>query len=115
MITNEERKEIAEKLRSSKPTPIGLPCTMARIICRASKGWCKKVDGCDDCVVVILNRLAELIEPTCEMYRDEYGVWHCKSCESGADKIMGSNGEMDEWCASWHPVFCPYCGKKVKS
>ena len=52
-------------------------------------------------------------ERTCKMYRDKWGDWHCKSCESGADKISGSDGELTSWCDSWPPNFCPYCGAKV--
>ena len=51
-------------------------------------------------------------ERTCEMYRDEYGVWHCKACESGADVITGNNGELDSWHDSWAPNYCPYCGRR---
>ena len=62
------------------------------------------------------NYLADLIEPeerTCEMYRDEIGIWHCKSCENCGDNTTGSNGELDMWYDSWHPNFCPNCGCKV--
>jgi len=50
----------------------------------------------------------------CEMYRDEYGVWHCSSCEKGADKITGNDGTLESWNDLWPPNFCPYCGAKVK-
>ena len=49
----------------------------------------------------------------CEMRRDEHGVWHCLSCEKGADKITGNDGELESWHDSWPPNFCPYCGAKV--
>jgi len=50
---------------------------------------------------------------TCEMHRDKYGVWHCSSCEKGADKITGSDGALESWNDSWPPNYCPYCGAKV--
>lgn len=54
---------------------------------------------------------AELGSVTCEMYRDEIGMWHCKACESGADS--DGDGTLYEWCDSWAPNFCPLCGKQV--
>lgn len=53
-------------------------------------------------------------ERTCEMYRDEYGVWHCVACERGADTITGSSGTLDSWNDSWAPNYCPYCGARVR-
>ena len=50
---------------------------------------------------------------TCEMYRDDSGIWHCKSCEGGADVLTGSDGELDAWNDSWSPNYCPNCGRKV--
>ena len=50
---------------------------------------------------------------TCEMHRDKYGVWHCSSCEKGADKITGSDGALESWNDSWPPNYCPYCGAEV--
>lgn len=59
------------------------------------------------------NTRAELGSGTCEMYRDEHGTWHCKSCESGADTDTGSDGTLDAWCDAWPPNYCPNCGRKV--
>ena len=50
----------------------------------------------------------------CEAYRDEYGVWHCSSCEKGADKITGSDGALESWNDSWPPNFCPMCGARIR-
>jgi len=52
-------------------------------------------------------------ERACEMYRDEHGIWHCKSCESGADTDTGSDGALDSWNDSWAPNYCPNCGARV--
>jgi hypothetical protein len=60
-----------------------------------------------------MSELKTRHERTCEMYRDEFGVWHCKECENGADKITGSSGELDSWNDSWSPNYCPNCGAKV--
>lgn len=51
-------------------------------------------------------------ERTCEMYRDEHGIWHCAACERGADVITGNDGELDSWIDSWAPNYCPYCGRR---
>lgn len=61
------------------------------------------------------NTRAEYVERVreCEMYRDQYGVWHCKACESGADTDTGSDGTLDAWHDSWAPNYCPHCGAKV--
>lgn len=55
---------------------------------------------------------ATLGSGTCEMYRDEHGIWHCAACERGADVITGNDGELDSWIDSWAPNYCPYCGRK---
>ena len=52
-------------------------------------------------------------ERTCEMYRDNCGTWHCKSCEHGADTITGSGGVLESWSDSWPPNYCPNCGARV--
>lgn len=56
-------------------------------------------------------KLAPLNKTT--MYRDKHGIWHCRACEYGADKITGSDGTLDSWHDSWAPNFCPNCGAKV--
>lgn len=50
---------------------------------------------------------------TCKMYRDIHGIWNCRACEEGADKITGNDGPLDSWIDSWAPNYCPYCGAKV--
>ena len=42
-------------------------------------------------------------ERTCELYRDEFGVWNCKACGEA----------LDSWYDSWAPNYCPNCGAKV--
>lgn len=61
----------------------------------------------------LFDAISELGSGTCEMYRDEHGTWHCKSCESGADTDTGSDGTLDAWCDAWPPNFCPNCGAKA--
>lgn len=111
MPTTDERREVTALLRKHE----------VKVCLCWVLGWplkCESFDCCEDCKDYHLKRLADLIEPeperTCEMYRDEDGVWHCKSCEDGADKITGSDGELNNWCDSWHPNFCPNCGCRVK-
>ena len=117
MIANEERKKIAKRLRNFRWDVFAKNDSDFREVLDKliDIDYYDKHTGILYSRGATWERLADLIDPICEMYRDEHGIWHCKSCESGADKIMGSNGEMDEWCDSWHPVFCPYCGKRVKS
>ena len=114
MPTVDERRKVAARLREIRenleetpaPSDLGEACFIYLSFIAKSIGGGE-----------IFTRLADLVEPderTCEMYRDEDGVWHCKSCEDGADKITGSDGTLDNWCDSWHPNYCPNCGCRVK-
>ena len=112
MPTTDERREVAARLRSVEAD--------AYSCCETYYDALRDAVGCgygqDRQYMDFGERLADLIEPeerTCEMYRDEEGNWHCRSCEDGSDKITGSDGTLDSWCDSWHPNYCPNCGAKV--
>ena len=84
MLTNDERREIAARLRdfdSLRPTfKDSVLCGFLETLDVGYLDW----EG-------VCGRLADLIEPEPEnathMYRDEHGTWHCKSCENGGDNI----------------------------
>lgn len=102
MPTNEERREVARKLRSEKCAWVIWVSAV-----RNSIGVNGETDGND-----ILDRIADLIEPeperTCELkhatWDDGQCTWGCK-CSLCGDKFEHESG------TTWN--YCPHCGAKV--
>lgn len=99
MPTDEERREVAAKLRD--------------MACRTNPSWPALMEalGCPGRAVAV-QYLADLIEPderTCRMHRDEHGTWHCGNCD---DSYRNGEGIVP-WYDSWEPDFCPDCGARV--
>lgn len=76
--------------------------------------YCSDTHVCFDWQAIADELNAAMGTGECETYRDEYGVWHCSSCEKGADKITGSDGALESWNDSWPPNFCPMCGARIR-
>lgn len=105
MVTNEERREVARKLREtsdairdwrdSNPYWYVMKCIYG------------DVEIHDD--NELFCRLADLIEPeqerTCEWHQDENGLYHT-SCGEIYETIAGTREENGI-------MFCPYCGREV--
>lgn len=98
MPTNDERREVAAKLRD--------------MACRANPSWPALMDllKCPGRAVVV-QYLADLIEPeerTCHMrdagWDDGQCTWGCICSECGAKHEHERSGWMN---------FCPFCGAKV--
>ena len=97
MPTNEERHEVAQRLRDMKPWTTPDNCFM--------------LDAIDECIFgkrnntdfnVILDRLADLIKP--EPKQMCYRVWH-------GEELVCS--ECERRIADSHYHYCPNCGAKV--
>lgn len=94
MRTDDERREVARRLRSISGSYV-------------TKGEYEKAimlkDGCDE-----LERLADLIEPeperTCRIVRVQPGWWECDACG------LSIRWDLDE---PPHVHYCPNCGAKV--
>ena len=106
-ISDEERNEIARKLRED-PERIGpgdltdgelLDVIAADVGVRAS---------CSDFDAKLMDRLADLIEPereTTEDVSDDYGKFECGKCGCRIDDVTAvDNGGIN---------FCPDCGREV--
>lgn len=98
MPTNDERREVAVKLRD--------------MACRTNPSWPALMEalGCPGRAVAV-QYLADLIEPeerTCHMrdasWDDGQCTWGCICSECGAKHEHERSGWMN---------FCPFCGAKV--
>lgn len=116
MPTNEERREVAARLREHARTVrcVSQACVLNYCIGEDECGN-YGVEGCEGCFIKSLNRLADLIEPeperTCHMtkYGPEYvlaGWWACSEC---GPVYPPCNEEI----AAWALQKCPRCGAKV--
>lgn len=111
MPTNDERREVAARLRREIfSLDFALDCLLRIAL---GEGRCNDND-CEECRENIINRLANLIEPeperTCHIELDwdamedqisGYRIWRC-SC-----------GESFLFFRGRKPSFCPECGAKV--
>ena len=115
MPTSDERREVAERLRKcgAELSILGAGCETAfhvidRVIgCREEDSWER-----------FLGRLADLIDPTCEVMEvpdnDEFMVrvvsgFVCKRCGHEAIVERNCDGSAEP------PRFCPRCGARVTS
>lgn len=115
MLTTDERREVAARLREHEKTVrrVGYACVLKNC---THEEECDSfgMEGCEGCFNKSLKRLADLIEPeperTCHAEMDwdamEDGVpccriWRC-SC-----------GETFPYYRGRNPSFCPECGDKV--
>lgn len=107
-ITNEERREVARKLRklaSENQGAIGSMCKMQEVLTQA-----KKITGTMNLpsVAHVLERYADLIDPqerTCKIegtYDDEFGIYDHLTCGHVA---------MRQWPEPTN--YCSICGAEV--
>ena len=108
MISDEERREVALKLRED-PERIGpgdltdgelLDVIAADVGVRSS---------CGDFDAKLMDRLADLIDrPTCENIADPYdgGLFECSKCGERWELTCGNQADN-------HLCFCPRCGAEV--
>ena len=130
-MTSDERREVARRLRDEadgfrrhekewgQELTIDLgdvPAIFQDVTCFAG------LDGTvRDCV--LLDRLADLIDPKCSMDAIDTGeiadydccehIMHCKSCDAEFGYVLYSeDGDVD---MDDKPKFCPECGARVVS
>ena len=105
MISNEERREVAKRLRFCAKTTNG---TIEFSI--GLSHWVG-IDGVTDDqgnlfstqadrreAELTLEKLADLIDPTTHIGVNEHGRAYCPNCE------------CDDWCLADRSRFCPNCG-----
>ena len=104
MTSDEERHEVARKLRVLACTPdeIGIPEHAVIRDLGISAGI---YDDC--CKSEDVLAVADLIDPTCEMVV-KYGHACCGRC----GHVLAGEGEVEEGYYEFRP-FCPDCGARV--
>lgn len=106
MISRKEREEVAKKLRENSTTHTTDEVYVALLSCI----------GITYDYANLLNRLADLIDPTCEVVEvpdnDEFMVrvvsgFMCKKC--------GHEAIVERSCDGWAepPKYCPNCGVRL--
>lgn len=108
MPTNEERREVASRLRNAEIENLSIYEYSTHL--GEAIGECVRlVSGHEVLVERGLNRLANLIEPeperTCRFRNDGRGILWCDA--------EGCDYEMDDYFPI--PNYCPNCGAKVVS
>lgn len=116
MPTNEERREVAARLRGMADSRY---CdTKNTLVLAGALLTVVGVDAASGTAEDIMRRLADLIEPeperTCRMNKRESkyvlsGWWECSEC--GGIVYPPCNEEI----ALWALQYCPHCGAKVVS
>lgn len=121
MASSEDRREVAARLRSAAKTESGSPDYLWNRLEIAVNGW-RFGDVIDDSYVFyngVLERLADLIDPTCSVVRKQAytggpqmykTLWCCSECgfPLAESKYKGHRPFVDE-------NFCPRCGARVVS
>ena len=96
--THEQRKEIAEKLRGVSEDEYSL--MFLDELLDGLLGGCR--DGeCQISDRKIMLRLADLIDPTCEIVEDEPYSCHCSACGQG------------RMYPQMYWRYCPHCGARM--
>lgn len=118
--TSDERREAAERLRNIT-VPRNAPYDEPRCSAKWYELICGAVGGKKDPwfgVSALADRLADLIDPTCEVMEvpdnDEFMVrvvsgFVCKRCGHEAIVERNCDGSAEP------PRFCPHCGARVTS
>lgn len=110
MVTNEERREIANKLYTTNLCD-GADEQTTESFCKAAIKNLVSILGLqkESPIIELRWRLAKLIEPeperTCEWRQDENGLYHT-SCGEIYETIADTREENGI-------MFCPYCGREV--
>ena len=116
MISDEERREVAAKLRERTKRKLGksmqLMFSETLGLYRTNICWSRK-DKATETWDAIVNYLADLIDrPTCHNVYDEYEMG---ACENGFEcSVCGNRVEDFEHCCITGTFnYCPKCGREV--
>ena len=113
MISDEERREVAERLRSASARRSDVPWMVEDLM--LALGFRCYEDEDDQ----LFNRLADLIDrPTCcNVYDEIYDEYEGGRCENGFK--CSKCGEIVEDCEGYRVTgtfnYCPKCGREVVS
>lgn len=113
MTSNEERREIARKLRDIKCVDLGdgLVCPSCDLGEALDFDWAN-----DDYIFeATVDKLAELIDrPTCKNAKIYKDVFECSECHCSPELITEVCNEYGEpFSVPFMPTFCPACGAEV--
>lgn len=111
MADGDERREVAARLRAQARTVSHDSGYLWQRLEIAVNGW-RLGAVVDESYVFyndVLSRLADLIDPTCEMVV-KYGHACCGRC----GHVLAGEGEVEEGYYEFRP-FCPDCGARVVS
>lgn len=106
MVTNEERREVAEKLRGYDVSSFAESPIAAMLDCLGIgyTGWRD-----------MLNELADLIDrPACRNKSGYRDIFSCSECGVRVECVSEcGNDEGDMFNVPLMPSFCPNCGAEV--
>ncbi len=107
MISNEERREVAERLRSASARRSDVPWMVEDLM--LALGFRCYEDGEDQ----LFNRLADLIDrPTCSIKRGYQTTWGvCSRC--GA--LVNAERAVSTAIEYLPTRYCPWCGKGIEN
>jgi len=107
MISNEERREVAERLRSASARRSDVPWMVEDLM--LALGFRCYEDGEDQ----LFNRLADLIDrPTCSIKRGYQTTWGvCSRC--GA--LVNAERAVSTAIEYLPTRYCPWCGKEIEN
>lgn len=119
MISSEERKKIAAKLRAVRDDmenekPPATPWAAA-VVYLQRIGRCVELDKVGN----LFYRLADLIDvPTCHDKRnDDWQTFECSECGTIVEHNVDEYGSLIYNADSWKEReirYCPYCGAEVE-
>jgi hypothetical protein len=114
-MTSDERREIARRLRTAAKTKSNSADYLWKRLEIAVNGW-RFGDGIDDSYVFdndVLARLADLIDPTCEV--ESVGPIRAGEFNQAIGSAFHLTCGHTAWraCTDEPPVYCEECGARV--
>lgn len=112
MPTDDERREIAERLRNANENSCSPDCELRYAL---DGSYDCVGNGCTGCHLDVFERLADLIDPTCLARPDvedtpDGGQFECWSC-SVCGNIVSSDPSYDTDTDG--PTYCEVCGHRI--
>ena len=120
MPTNDERREVAARLREHQHGDVRCPTLEGGMVAswwRLKDALCAEGSDPQEDHTMMFGYLADLIEPEPELtcWNDSLkrgkGVFHCSKCGIHLDIADMEEEDMDVF---YEPSFCPSCDARVK-